>query len=191
MPGFEVVGEGGTRDDAITISDQQRPDILLVDISLPGGGLQAIPVILERFPEQKIIMLTVSEAPDDILLALKHGARGYVLKGVGSRGLVEVIRTVLAGESYVSPNLSARLLSELSPLTAGPDKNNALADLTEREREVLDLVAAGLSNKRIAIKLDLHEKTVKHHMTHIFAKLGVANRTEAAMALRDAEQATA
>jgi two-component system, NarL family, nitrate/nitrite response regulator NarL len=191
VPGFEVVGEGGTRDDAITISDQQRPDILLVDISLPGGGLQAIPVILERFPEQKIIMLTVSEAPDDILLALKHGARGYVLKGVGSRGLVEVIRTVLAGESYVSPNLSARLLSELSPLTAGPDKNNALADLTEREREVLDLVAAGLSNKRIAIKLDLHEKTVKHHMTHIFAKLGVANRTEAAMALRDAEQATA
>lgn len=188
VPGFEIVGEGSTRDDAVRLSEQQRPDVLLVDISLPGGGLQAIPAILERFPEQKIIMLTVSESSDDILSALKHGAKGYVLKGVGSRGLVEIIRTVLAGESYVSPNLSARLLSELSSLTEVADKKDGLAGLTRREQEVLQLVAAGLSNKRIALKLDLHEKTVKHHMTHIFAKLGVTNRTEAAMALRDADQ---
>jgi two-component system nitrate/nitrite response regulator NarL len=184
--GFEVVGEGGTKDDALQITEAKRPDIVLLDISMPGGGLSAIAPILDRYPTQKIVMLTVSEASDDVAKALNSGAKGYVLKGVGSRALAEILRTVASGESYVSPMLSARLLSDLSAQSGSPVKTNPIADLTSREKEILTLVAAGLSNKRVALRLDLHEKTVKHHMTRILAKLNVTNRTEAAMALRDA-----
>jgi len=182
--GFAIVGEGSTKEDAIRISENERPDVLLLDISMPGGGLSALALILERVPGQKIVMLTVSEASDDVTTALKTGAKGYVLKGVGSRALADILRTVASGESYVAPTLSARLLS--GDGNASVQKADLLRDLTGRESEVLQFVAAGLSNKQIGLKLDLHEKTVKHHMTQIFTKLGVANRTEAAMAFRDA-----
>lgn len=185
--GFEIVGEGGTRDDALKIAQETHPDIVLLDVSMPGGGLSAIGPILRHRPEQKIVMLTVSESSDDISSALSSGARGYVLKGVGSRALAEILATVAAGGKYVSPDLSARLLTDL----ATPDKQNqpdTLSMLTERELEVLTFVAAGMSNKLVALKLGLHEKTIKHHMTRILAKLGVKNRTEAAMALRDAAE---
>ncbi|WFU04297.1 response regulator transcription factor (plasmid) [Rhizobium sp. CB3171] len=184
IDGFAIVGEGSTKEDAIRISENERPDVLLLDISMPGGGLNALPLILERVPGQKIVMLTVSEANDDVTTALKSGAKGYVLKGVGSRALADILRTVASGESYVAPTLSARLIS--GDGNASSKKADLLRDLTGRESEVLQLVAEGLSNKHIGLKLDLHEKTVKHHMTQIFAKLGVANRTEAAMAFRDA-----
>jgi DNA-binding NarL/FixJ family response regulator len=184
IDGFAIVGEGSTREDAIRISEDARPDVLLMDISMPGGGLNALPLILERVPGQKIVILTVSEASDDVTTALRSGAKGYVLKGVGSRALADILRTVASGESYVAPTLSARLIS--GDGNASLRKADLLRDLTGRESEVLQFVAAGLSNKQIGLKLDLHEKTVKHHMTQIFAKLGVANRTEAAMAFRDA-----
>jgi DNA-binding NarL/FixJ family response regulator len=182
---FEMVGEGGSREDAIRIVRDICPDVMLMDISMPGNGLEALTEALQHCPEMKIVMLTVSEASEDIAKALKMGAKGYVLKGVGSRGLAEVIETVASGESYVSPALSARLIAGLS----APDpeeKPDLMAELTDREQEVLHLVASGLSNKRVARELDLHEKTVKHHMTRILAKLKVTNRTEAALALRDA-----
>jgi DNA-binding NarL/FixJ family response regulator len=184
--GFEMVGEGGSRDDAVRIAGEVRPDILLMDISMPGGGLSAIAPILERHPAQKIVMLTVSEASDDIAKALNGGAKGYVLKGVGSRMLAEILRAVASGESYLSPTLSARLLSGLSAQSGSAAKPDPIADLTDREREILRLVASGLSNKHVALRLDLQEKTVKHYMTRILAKLNVRNRTEAAMVLRDA-----
>lgn len=187
MRGFEVVGEGSSSDDAIRLAQEQRPDIVLLDISMPGGGLSTISAILQRRPEQKVVMLTVSESTDDVLRALDSGACGYVLKGVGAKALAEILIAVAAGERYVSPTLSARLLSNLS--ARGPARKcNPIAELTSRERQVLELVAAGLSNKHVGLKLNLHEKTVKHHMTHILAKLKVRNRTEAAMALRDALQ---
>ncbi|MBB2908155.1 DNA-binding NarL/FixJ family response regulator [Rhizobium sp. RAS22] len=181
MNEFKVVGEGSNRDDALRIAAEHRPDILLLDISMPGGGLEAVPLILEQVPAQKIVMLTVSEAGDDVMTALRSGAKGYVLKGVGSRALADIIRTVAAGDSYVAPTLSARLISQ----TGSGARANPFVALTEREREVLELASAGLSNKHIGLKLDLHEKTIKHHMTQIFTKLGVSNRTEAAMAFRD------
>ncbi|MQW88883.1 LuxR C-terminal-related transcriptional regulator [Sinorhizobium saheli] len=186
IDGFEIVAEGGSRDDAIRIAEHLGPDVLLLDISMPGGGLEAVPRILDIAPAQKIVMLTVSEAGDDVTAALQGGAKGYVLKGVGSKALADVIRAVAAGESYVAPTLSAKLLS--SRPVATPPKSDAIEDLTAREREVLGLVASGMSNKQVARKLDLHEKTVKHHMTQIMAKLDVANRTEAAMVLRDAQE---
>ncbi|MBB4568711.1 response regulator [Rhizobium leucaenae] len=184
IEGFTIVGEGSTREDAVRIAEDKHPDVLLLDISMPGGGLEALSLIVERVPDQKIVMLTVSEASDDVTAALKNGAKGYVLKGVGSRALADILRTVASGESYVAPTLSARLIS--GDGSASLRKADLLRDLTGRESEVLQLVAAGLSNKHIGLKLDLHEKTVKHHMTQIFTKLGVANRTEAAMAFRDA-----
>jgi DNA-binding NarL/FixJ family response regulator len=183
--GFEIVAEGGSRDDAIRIVQHHQPDILLMDISMPGGGLDAIaPILIER-PSQNIVMLTVSETSDDIRRALQDGAKGYVLKGIGSTSLADILHSIAAGEGYVAPTLSAKLLSE----PANPEVSELLAgmrDLTTREREVLELAASGLSNKSIAIKLDLHEKTVKHHMTRIFAKLNVSNRTAAAIAWNDA-----
>ncbi len=186
--GFEIVGEGGSADDALRIAGECRPDILLMDISMPGGGLNALAAVLERHPEQKVVMLTVSEANENIALALNSGAWGYVLKGVGSRSLADILRIVAAGERYVSPVLSARLLSLLTA-QANPDAaSNPLSKLTPREREILENVAAGLSNKRIALKLELQEKTVKHHMTSVLSKLNVSNRTEAAMLLRDARE---
>jgi two-component system nitrate/nitrite response regulator NarL len=186
---FTVIGEGGSKDDAVRLASEHTPDVLLLDISMPGGGLDAIPLILERSPGQKIIMLTVSESSDDLLEALSRGAKGYALKGVGSKALAEIVRLVAAGESYVHPGLSARLLTRAVP--ASSDQETGLGRLTNREREVLKLVAEGMSNKVIAIKLDLMEKTVKHHMTQILSKLKISNRTEAALAWRDAVDATA
>lgn len=185
IDGFEIVAEGGSRDEAIAIARSHNPDVMLLDISMPGGGLNAIPAILTVAPSQKIVMLTVSEANDDVSAALKEGAKGYILKGIGARALADVIRTVASGESYVAPTLSAKLLTG-QLVNPAPAKSNLVAELTRREQEVLHLVASGMSNKQIARKLDLHEKTVKHHMTQIMAKLNVANRTEAAMVLRDA-----
>jgi Response regulator containing a CheY-like receiver domain and an HTH DNA-binding domain len=191
IPEFEMVGEGGSRDDAVRIVRDLCPDVMLMDISMPGNGLEAIREALNQCPELKIVMLTVSETSEDISKALRLGAKGYVLKGVGSRGLADVVRTVAAGESYVSPALSARLIAGLSNLPDPEEKEDPLAELTEREHEVLQLVASGLSNKRVARELDLHEKTVKHHMTRILSKLKVTNRTEAALALRDARDRSA
>ncbi|MEZ2131293.1 MULTISPECIES: response regulator [unclassified Sinorhizobium] len=183
IDGFEIVAEGGSKDDALRIAEHLQPDVMLIDISMPGGGLNALRPILELSPSQKIVMLTVSEASDDVTAALRSGAKGYVLKGIGSRALADVVRAVAAGESYVAPTLSAKLLSNPSAPASDADP---IATLTTREHDVLQLVGTGLSNKEVARKLDLHEKTIKHHMTQIMAKLGVSNRTEAAMALRDA-----
>ncbi|RFB95038.1 DNA-binding response regulator [Rhizobium leguminosarum bv. trifolii] len=177
---FSVVGEGASSDDAAMIAANNRPDIMLLDVSMPGGGLSAIGAVLTRSPTTKVLMLTVSEEVDTLLTALQRGAMGYVLKGVGSRGLAEAIQTVLSGSRYISPTMSTKVM-ENSLNGGAPDKNG----LTPREREVMDLVAQGLSNKHIGLRLNLQEKTVKHHMTQILSKLGVSNRTEAALQWRE------
>jgi len=181
---FSVLAQGGSSDEAIRIARDTRPDILLLDLSMPGGGLQAITAVRRLVPGQKIVVLTVSEAGDDVLMALREGVDGYILKGVGSKDLLDALVGVAAGQRYVSPLLSARLLADLSTRV---DRlpTDPMAQLTSRERQVLDLVADGLSNKGIGLKLNLHEKTVKHHLSRIFFKLKVSNRTEAAMVLRD------
>jgi two-component system, NarL family, nitrate/nitrite response regulator NarL len=184
--GFDVVAEGGSAGDAIRVADEECFDVMLVDISMPGGGLAAAEEILRRHPHQKIVMLTVSELTDDVTHALNLGAKGYVLKGVDPRELTEVLRMVANGETYVSPTLSARVVSDLSARSVAAARRRPIDELTEREKEILELVAAGLSNKRIALKLDTHEKTVKHYMTRILAKLRMSNRTEAAVAFREA-----
>jgi DNA-binding NarL/FixJ family response regulator len=184
--GFEIVAEGSTHDDAVQLVDQHRPDILLLDVSIPGGGgLDAVRAILEKHQDQKIVMLTVSEAGGDVTRALRRGARGYVLKGVEAESLAKILLEVAAGDAYVSPALSARLLSgqeTADPLASG----SATEDLDERQLRILQLVSLGWSNKEIAIELNLQEKTIKHQLTRIFSMLDVSNRTEAAMVFRNA-----
>ena len=181
--GFEVVGEGASAEDAERLVAAMRPDIVLLDISMPGGGLTAAANIMAGHPGQKVVMLTVSEANADVAQALNAGARGYVLKGVGSKALAEILSNVAAGESYVSPTLSARLLSDLllQPTTR---KADPIQQLTGRETDILRLVA----DKEVAARLSLQEKTVKHHMTRVLAKLNVRNRTEAALLMREARE---
>ncbi|NKK78068.1 response regulator transcription factor [Rhizobium leguminosarum] len=180
ISGFIVVGEGASSDDAAMIATDNHPDIMLLDVSMPGGGLSAISDVLARSPTTKVLMLTVSEEVDTLLGALQRGAMGYVLKGVGSRGLAEAIQTVLRGSRYISPTMSAKVME--NSLNGGTSDKSSL---TPREREVMDLVAQGLSNKHIGLRLNLQEKTVKHHMTQILSKLGASNRTEAALQWRE------
>ena len=143
---------------------------------MPGDGLVAARRIAENAPQVNIVMLTASEADDDIMAALRGGAKGYVLKGVGSATLTEILQGIAKGESYVSPSLAARLLMEMRNREAGDTPEDPLSTLTRREEEILRLVADGLSNKEVGLKLDLQEKTVKHHMTRILNKLHVRNR---------------
>ncbi len=179
---FEIVGQGTTADEAARLACELLPDLVLLDINIPGGGLKAVQEIATKCPVAKIVMLTASEQEDDVVTALKAGARGYILKGVSARELVRVLRSVCNGEAYVTPTLAASLLSEMTGSGTGSRAPaSPLDELTEREHGILELVAAGNSNKEIAYQLHLSEKTVKHHMTNILQKLQVRNRVEAAL----------
>jgi DNA-binding NarL/FixJ family response regulator len=186
-PDVRVVGEGGTADEALELVSELLPDVLLLDISLPGNGLQAVSRISAVCPFTRIVMLTASEDEDDITTALKAGARGYIVKGISGRELVAVVRAVHAGDVYVTPALASSLLFHLTgrgARQAGAGKQ--VDDLTERERQILELVAAGRSNREVGEALAITEKTVKHHMTNILQKLQVRNRVEAALWARGA-----
>lgn len=183
--GFEVVGQGASADEALELARELLPDLILLDVDMPGDGISVVPAIGASCPVTKIVMLTVSAADDDVLRALKAGAHGYVLKGVSSRELVEILKTVVSGEVWVTPQLAASLLMEMTGRTrAQPPAEDPLSELTWREREILQLVAAGKSNKEAGLELHLTEKTVKHYMTNILQKLQVRNRVEASILAR-------
>ncbi len=180
-PDIEVVGEAGTAAEAVRLAGELLPDVVLLDITLPGGGLSAACTIAATSPVIKIIMLTASEAEEDVVTALKSGARGYILKGVSGRELVKIVRDIYAGEAYVTPALAASLLSDLDYDRQQKPPADPRDDLTDRERQILEYVAAGQSNREVAQQLYLSEKTVKHYMTNILQKLHVRNRVEAAL----------
>jgi DNA-binding NarL/FixJ family response regulator len=175
--GIAVVGEADDAAGAIRLARDLVPDVALLDVSMPGGGLHAAREIADCCPATRVVMLTVAEDEDKLFAALKAGAAGYALKGVAARDLAAIIRAVHAGEVYVAPPLAGRVLTEMShPRPASP-----LAELTSREREVLELVALGLGNQEIGARLSLAEKTIKHYMTNILGKLHVRSRVEAAL----------
>ncbi len=179
---MDVVGQGSSAEEAIRLAQDLLPDLILLDINMPGSGLQAARTITVTCPVTRIIMLTVSEEEEDLLAALKAGARGYILKGVPAREMVRIVRAVCTGESYVTPTLAASLLREMTGAAPGArPPTDPLNDLTVREHEILEGVANGLSNKEIGLSLHLSEKTVKHYMTNILQKLQVRNRVEAAL----------
>jgi RNA polymerase sigma factor (sigma-70 family) len=179
---FEVVGQAGTMQEAVELARDLLPDIILLDIDMPGGGLEAARIVAQDCPVTRIVILTSSEEDDHLIRALKIGARAYILKGVAARELLRILRAVWAGESYVPPMLAASLLLEMREANSQQKQAaSPLEELTPREREILEGLAAGLSNKEIGEKLFLSEKTVKHYMTNILQKLQVRNRVEAAL----------
>lgn len=180
----DVVAQCTNADDAVAAAREHLPDIVLLDVSMPGHGIEAARRISAACPVVRILMLTVSEIESDVLAALEAGACGYVLKGIGGDELLSIIRTVHDGGSYVSPGLAARLLVEIGDRRED-ESSDPFSDLTAREEQILRQVAQGKSNKEIAFQLDLSEKTVKHYMTNILQKLQVRNRVEAAIKAQD------
>ncbi len=177
-PGLTVVGETASGQEALELARELLPDVVLLDISMPGwNGLVTAEKITIACPATTIVMLTVSEDRDKLFAAFKAGARAYVLKGVSARELAHVVRTAANGEVYVSPSLAAEMLLSLTQGKA-PDP---LQELTEREREILGLIGAGMTNREIGERVFLSEKTIKHYVTNILQKLQVRSRVEAAL----------
>ena len=175
---LKIVGEASSGEEALTLACALLPDVVLLDISMPGwGGLITAEKITTACPATVIVMLTVSEDKDKLLAAFKAGARAYVLKGVSARELANVLRSAVAGEVYVSPSLASEMLVSLTRGQA-PDP---LQELTDREREILSLIGTGLTNREIGERIFLSEKTIKHYVTNILQKLQVRSRVEAAL----------
>ena len=184
-PEFEIVGHGENAADALRLAGELLPDLMLLDISMKGGGLEAARAVAAAYPVVKIIMLTVSEREEDVVAALRAGARAYVLKGVSGPELIRIVKWVVAGDPYITPSLAASLLGEWGDGAArSATRADPLSDLTVREKEILEFVARGLSNKEVAAHFGLSEKTVKYYMTNILQKLQVRNRVEAALLAR-------
>ncbi|CAD5107741.1 response regulator [Zestomonas carbonaria] len=177
---FEVVEQGGSADEAREIAERCIPDVLLMDVNMPGDTFAAVRAISKAQPTVKVLMLTVSESEDDAYAALEGGAQGYVLKGVSGPELVQAIRNVAKGETFVTPAFASRLLSHFRKHA----NEKRSVDLTHREEQIIREVAKGLTNREVALKLDLSEKTVKYYMTNVMQKLHVRNRVEAVTAAR-------
>ncbi len=184
--GHEVVGAASDGEEAVALARELRPDLVLMDVRMPGvGGVEATRRLAATLPGMPIVMLTVSEDEADLFAAIKAGARGYLLKNLEAAQLRGMIDGVARGEAAITPATAARILAELNR----PDAGAARADpdrLTDRELDVLTLVTAGLRNKEIAARLSISENTVKYHLKNILEKLHAESRTEvAALAVRE------
>jgi len=174
---MQVVATAVDASAALQAAREHRPDLALLDVGMPGGGLEAARLIVAACPATRVVMLTSSENEDNLLAAMNAGAKGYVLKGVAGRELRAILKSVHGGDTYVAPGLAFGMIKGLTR----PRAHDPLEELTKRERDVLELVGAGLSNAEIGGRLGLAEKTVKHYMTAILGKLQVGSRVEAAL----------
>lgn len=172
QPDFEIVGEASTGAEAITFAQQLQPHVVLMDLRMPiGDGATAIAQIKTRYPDINILVLTTYDSDADILRAIEAGATGYLLKDAPREELFRAIRSTARGESVLTPTVASRLMGRM--------RAPAEEALSAREIEVLSLVARGANNKEAARQLHISEATVKSHLIHIFAKLGVNDRTQA------------
>ena len=178
--GFAIVGMGASADDAVRLVADNRPDILILDLNIKGSGHQALRDLKLRGSHTRVLILTVSEDESDLMEALRHGASGYALKGIGANDLGSVLTGLHSGDTYVSPTLGARVLASISH-AAALNGHATLNPLSKREVEIHVLIRKGCCNKEIGRSLNLSEKTVKHYLTNIFRKLKVRNRTELAL----------
>jgi len=186
VPDTEVVGEAATGEEAVARAANLQPDVILMDIQMPGiNGIEATRTIVRDSPQIGVIVVTMFEDDDSVFAAMRAGARGYVLKGADQDEILKVIRAVAAGEAHFGPEIARRLMGFFSaPKPAA--SSEAFPELTAREREVLDLIAAGLNNQEIARHLYLSTKTVRNHISNIFTKLQVADRAQAIVRAREA-----
>ena len=176
--GIEVVGEAADGEEAVAVATSLRPDVILMDLVMPRlDGVAAMRSLRESVPDARVIVLTSFLDDDKLLPALRSGAAGYLLKNAAPQELVRAVRAAYAGEALLDPVVAARLVETL----AADGEEDPLDRLTPREREVLVLIGRGFPNKRIARELDVSEKTVKTHVGHVLAKLGVTDRTQAAV----------
>lgn len=176
-PALKIVAEGASARDAVDIAKRLQPDVMLLDLDIPGKGIEALRLINPAFPSIHCIVLTVCDRYDAAMEALEAGAKGYILKGVGAGDLKNAVETVLNGGSFISPDFAAQLL------LSKPARDVAKSDsLSFREDQIVREVARGLTNREIAERLQISEKTVKHYMTSLMQKLEVKNRVAAVMA---------
>jgi two-component system, NarL family, nitrate/nitrite response regulator NarL len=184
---FEVVGTGHTMVEAVSLAVAHKPDVMLLDIGIRGGGIEAARQILTQQPLTRLIMFTASDRPDHVNASLAAGVMGYVLKGANSNELCESIRAVGDGKRYITPELAMTILSphihqaEISTTDHSANIKISKKDFTGRELDVIRLLSAGKSNKVIAEELFLSEKTIKNHMSNIMEKLQVHSRLSAAL----------
>lgn len=176
---FEVIGEAGNGRETVELVEQLQPDVVLLDLDMPVmDGLEALRLIMRNRPDTKIIVFTVFDSDERILAAVQAGARGYLLKGDAPRDeIFRAVRTVYQGGALLQPVVASKLLNRMQ--ANGPVAAQHAEELTAREQEVLELLAQGLSNKEIANRLVISERTVKFHVSAILGKLEADNRTEA------------
>ena len=179
---FEVVDEAGDGLEGIKRARSLKPDVVLLDLHMPGvSGLEAVKVMSEEIPEVRVLMLTVSEDAQDLLDALRAGASGYLLKNIETDTLVDAIRRAAQGESIVSPQMTAKLIQGVRNQPKAVPAMVERDKFSPRERDILESLAQGESNKEIARKLDLAESTVKIHVQNIFKKLNMTSRVQVAL----------
>ena len=182
---FEVVGEANDGGTAVEVALELLPDLVLMDLQLPGqSGISAIREIVATSPTTRILVLSLFDDDDSVFAALRAGARGYVLKDTEEQDIIRAIRSIAAGESMFSPAVANRVLAYFASIR--PLDPAVFPELTQREREILDLLAAGKNNATIATELSLTAKTVANNVSNIFSKLQVAGRSELIVRAREA-----
>lgn len=181
-PGIQVVAEAGNGQEAIAMARRHRPDVILIDINMPGlNGIEATKVIRRELPQTGILALTIHDDEEYIIELLKCGVSGYVLKDIGAEELVKAIFQVARGYQVIHPGIAPKVIDYIQKKDLPANSSTEGLPLTPREREILVHVSLGKSNREIARDLYISEKTVKNHLTNIFHKIGVSDRTQAAL----------
>ncbi|QGZ37977.1 two component transcriptional regulator, LuxR family [Pseudoduganella flava] len=181
-PDFDVVGEAADGVEGIKRAKQLKPQVVLLDLNMPGmSGLETLQLLLQDCPDSAVVMLTVSEDALDLSAALKAGASGYLLKNIDTDYLTRAVRRAAAGETVVAEAMTGKLVAQLQAGTRTQEPASELDRLTPREKEILDFLARGESNKMIARALDLSESTVKIHVQNVLKKLNLSSRVQAAV----------